>query len=840
MKFGGFLRRSGNEKMLVKIAPRLRAKLLASDTTKEFELRPGGYAVFGGLAKQSKEDWYAISVSLYGEALKSCREMKCDPDTAVVTGYAVLVNDPPSGETVDLFIDDLSLYNNMAESGRGEKNIAFGRSYTWNIAPDAFKDGYQGNPMCRDANDAVQLTDGELAERCWWDPRTVGWWQEARYVNISIDLDGNMPVDTVAVHLSSEASGIRVPALCRVFIGNTTNEFRLIGELNKAQALSQWRMRDSIGMQDNNPHGWITLSGLRGKGRFLTVSLIASTLYLDEICVYAGTNGISAADQRIAYTSPDITPFYRQPRAYIAREVLTPLVLNEEKKGGQHLLFYLPEGIAIVAPYARTNDAIVENGRRITPVEVKNAEEVFLVSTSAPGTVSDIRIVGGASSLRAGTEQRLIVETISIPAVEPFKDLLLSSSFVDFAFWQRWPDVVNNYRRIGLNLFTPLSGNDYYYRLWKRTDLAVTNMLDAARNAGLVVGGNYSPYCNVQINTVKNGRKALYLANGKPSAVGCPRVYRDEYLADAENQDLNSVRVAAEAKLDFLFLDSEPSWGGDICSCSVCEAAWKTYCGQRNITFRASTELPSADDAAKAAYQGFWDEFYVSLWARFKSQAPATRLGWYGVAPGGKPDFGNRTPFMPLSRSNIAAFANPTLYHIPTDALGQELRKIYKAMPEGIPMIPWMTCGGGTVTFERTPEDLRNRLAVAFLSGARGVIFWSARGVDAREYQVMNEVIRSLRPYEDILTDGILREGTNVIAPDGVETALWTRGKRMLMLIARYTEGNSAASISSPLFAGAHAQTMIGTPVPIESGGMTIHFSGSEKDSVQLFFIARE
>jgi hypothetical protein len=41
--------------------------------------------------------------------------------------------------------------------------------------------------MCKDDGDMIQLTDGELADSCWWDKRTVGGGTRGE-LSVTIDL----------------------------------------------------------------------------------------------------------------------------------------------------------------------------------------------------------------------------------------------------------------------------------------------------------------------------------------------------------------------------------------------------------------------------------------------------------------------------------------------------------------------------------------------------------------------------------------------------------------------------------------------------------------------------
>ncbi len=746
-------------------------------------------------------------------------------------------------------------------------NLALRCRYTWNHPPSAFPEGYNGHGMCRDTKDAVQLTDGELATRCWWDERTVGWWFESGFLNLTIDLGRVQPIDAVDFHLSSEETGLRVPVLTGIFVSDDNTLFYPAGEIDKPEALRQWRLSKIAGEQDLNPHAWIGITNLHAKGRYVVLSFQSANLYLDEIRVFPGSLKASDVDLPQEGWQPNLAlrPFYKHNRAYVAANVLTPMELLRISQGSQSpgpdIYLDLPRGLTLAYPVDMTNStAVTWRNQPHRRYSVVKATRLFIESAQPTGTVSLLRMTGmPACTNLAGMEQVVEVETLFIPEAPLFKTLLAAVP-MDCAYCWTWPDVVGHYKRLGLNLFMPCGHTDYYYRFMIHDVAEARQLIASAKTAGLKVGGSFSPFCNIAI---PKKRPAVFLS-GRSSANGCPRGYLEK-LDEPETRERGEVAQAAAgaaAGLDWFTFDSEPYWPGEVCACEICEQAWERFLARRAPDLPVLRQQAVVKDRNRNAVylplmQAYWNAFYVETWGMFRTAMeaasdgnPNLRILLYGnpgsreAALGRQMRFGNEGGFLPLFNEGIINGANPSWYSVPTDQLGDDrVRAVREGLPPTCPMYVWVTAGGASLAYERSSADFKHRLLELFFNGAQGFFVWSHIGMDARDYQAVAEVVRQVQPVERFVTHGRLLPLDAFDAPEGVRVRGIQLGMEAIILVSRYHREDAAdvtitLKVPPATLPARRAEPLDGGgSMPFVDRQLHVHYSGAEEQWVQAFRI---
>lgn len=290
--------------------------------------------------------------------------------------------------------------------------------------------------------------------------------------------------------------------------------------------------------------------------------------------------------------------------------------------------------------------------------------------------------------------------------------------------------------------------------------------------------------------------------SGLQAKVNCPRLYLTDYLSDSRNYDLRAAEAAASAGLEFMLFDSEPEWLGTVCRCDACERAWQDFQKKRLIPFQTLTDVwKKKDPQSLKLLQQFWDEFHVTLWSVFRKKMDS-------AAPGKK--YSSDYTGFPLitgkswretgdisSRSGKRASLILPIRRckIPLEKYGSMLRKTLRKVPSGVPAYVWTTCGDTSLSYEQSPEDLLCQLFMLYLNGGKGAVFYSAYGIDAREYQVIAEVIRTLHPYEDLIADGQVISASEFTAPSGYEISGIGKGKQQLIYLINFDEKPGTANI---------------------------------------------
>jgi hypothetical protein len=756
-------------------------------------------------------------------------------------------------------------------------NLAASKKYEWSRKPNAFPNGYNGKPMCMDVDDRLQLTDGELADKGWWDSRSVGWWSDER-VDITIDLAEEKAVDAVAFHLWSEKEGGRVPRQVLVFSSNDNKSFYYAGKMTSDETMMQWDQGRQMKKDGDNPHCWIVKKNLHTRGRYITLSFWATSLYLDEIKLFSGGLSLDAVklDEEKKVNSIDIHPFVGYDKLYVAREICLPVFLTlsqemqDDPMGGLSVYVDLPDGILLKGPqHTSEPEKIVEGDKQWMRYKLTKARFIFLQSRLATDTKSLARIMD-AEPLKGkvGRIQNVEIETISIPKAPLPRKLRVSVGFAPLAFWLKWPEVLKNYKHLGLNVFLPFCHADPYWVFVQnnsRTPQAKA-LIRAAKEAGLIVGAWTSPFCNnAIIRSDKEGtRKAVFLGSGKLSEVPCPRVYLDRKNGSAwwGRSEITQVEKGVAEGIEFYLFDSEPSWGGPICACQECEEHWKRFLNKRGVTYRGMNEIWTLNDNKKSKdrrdyrlLQEFWDEFYCELWGAFRSRMDkavpknsAVVLGLYNYPQHSNYQerfLGEHGRFLPLFNKGIVSFAAPENYLARTQEYGSIIRTWRQKLPNSCPIYPIVSCGAmNMVACERSATDLRHRLFEIFCNGGQGFHCWSIGGATGDDLQAIAQVINAVYPYEDLIVlgqpipKGVFSTPDTFVNIDGIRN-----GKEALILVSRYNKQDSAKvkvrfNSRKLGFNVVEFKTVFNAEkVRIDHNGFNIEFDGSPEDSVKVFYI---
>lgn len=162
-----------------------------------------------------------------------------------------------------------------ARAGAGE-NIALGKKYTFSPAPNYV--------YCTDSGDAVQLTDGETTDQYFWtQPGCVGW-NGIPWVDVTIDLEQEEPISSVAFFTAAGTAGVIWPASASFYVSPNGTDWYFIGDLmlldleqNGARVSTEYNIRK------------IAASGLQCKGRFAKILFhTTQAIFTDEIEIGRG------------------------------------------------------------------------------------------------------------------------------------------------------------------------------------------------------------------------------------------------------------------------------------------------------------------------------------------------------------------------------------------------------------------------------------------------------------------------------------------------------------------------------------------------------------------------
>lgn len=148
--------------------------------------------------------------------------------TPNVVGYQTILltaTDNATGVTTERFTTQIRDTPAPQSSPIGQEgdNIALGRPYTWNVAPN-----YENT---LDANDNTQLTDGKYSTGWFWNkPSTVGW-RDATVVEITVDLGQVYPIAGASFSTAAGVSGVEWPSIICLLVSDDGENYYHAGEL---------------------------------------------------------------------------------------------------------------------------------------------------------------------------------------------------------------------------------------------------------------------------------------------------------------------------------------------------------------------------------------------------------------------------------------------------------------------------------------------------------------------------------------------------------------------------------------------------------------------------------
>jgi hypothetical protein len=157
-------------------------------------------------------------------------------------------------------------------SGHALENLALHRSYSYSPKPDY--------PLCTDASDAVQLTDGKTSGSRWTEKSTVGWRKPEPAVEVIIDLGQSYAVEQVNVHtIGGGFATVEFPEFIAVLLSDTGSKFKFAG-LISSRGLANVRSTGNQGVPRV-----MSIENINAAGRFvkLVVRPDGPNLFMDEL-----------------------------------------------------------------------------------------------------------------------------------------------------------------------------------------------------------------------------------------------------------------------------------------------------------------------------------------------------------------------------------------------------------------------------------------------------------------------------------------------------------------------------------------------------------------------------
>ena len=155
------------------------------------------------------------------------------------------------------------------------ENLAFRKSYAFSPKPNY--------PLCTDASDAAQLTDGRKLGSQWTNKSTVGWRKPEPAVEIVIDLGENCAVDEVRIHtVGGGVATVEFPEFAAVLLSDDGRRFKFAGLISD---------RDLANIRGYGYRGisrTLTAGDINAAGRYVRILMRPKglTLFTDEVEIF--------------------------------------------------------------------------------------------------------------------------------------------------------------------------------------------------------------------------------------------------------------------------------------------------------------------------------------------------------------------------------------------------------------------------------------------------------------------------------------------------------------------------------------------------------------------------
>ena len=689
--------------------------------------------------------------------------------------------------------------------------------------------------LTKSDSDPYDLTDGKFAskseERLWFYRGTVGWYEGLGHSFIKIDLENVEPVEKLVIRLLGGSTGnFKFPQRMAVHV---SKDGKLYHEATSMQKLApcesgqcDWKRYYYIEEDQHWGKAWtypFELS-VNAEARYIILEIKAETasIFSDEMAVIKAEK--QSDDFNDAYNRPGLEmPMEgllirtRLPELAVMATLPAPQKLlvrdlrpdDVKKKDFGKLVLELPKGVKIINAADFTSEEI-DTGIRYEYdlAKGKGKPPVFFLD-AAEGVTGNASIYAVTSE---GPQFKCVVpvKVVKPPVVKPFKRLHVSLSWMGEGDGRRWPDFLNNWRRLGFNVVSS------FPRYWWNA-ASVKNgqeYVEAAHKAGYKVIMNDSSL-HEMASRKKAGHEIYCTIPGNETHTWLCPSYKGEFY----QKELERVRrCVRNGKPEYVFYDIEIWHQAKQSSkkCTRCQEAIKASGkSQEEFLFDRGKEIMA--DLKEAVRLGAED-----------AGIPMPILGSYD-RHALKPTFAIERweDIYPAS----VDMAQPSLYVCGrAQDIHDCINKNHKILGNKM-IIPWLTAG----TYgEFDSFKIEQMVLEALLNGANGITYFQASDFydTPMDFYYHAKALAEIQPYEDLVMDGAVTEinGSNT----NLTYSMLLKDKEALLLVGNYKGASSATDLTLPFKPQQVLDLREGKT--LKAKGNVLSFD-VPKDGIRLFYI---
>lgn len=662
--------------------------------------------------------------------------------------------------------------------------------------------------------DEFDLTDGKISQRCaqggncalWFDQNAVGW-SYMGLVNFALDLGKVKPVDEVAIRFQGGASQafINFPSTIEVMASDNGKDFYRVGNFYSGERddLRRFKVPETKGK--NWVHA-IRFQNLGIRARWIGFRVYVSGLLVsDELYVFGPPPNADESDYREVSTvgkpsDYSITlpqPYFHKPELFLMTDVVGPVPIGievpETSRNSRFVLrLEVPEDIEFLGGRLGEIDLNPERGILLEDGYTRLDFQLQAIGSNrgwgriymrAPGVTdgetSDMRYQFIYDNDHTSPIMHMPVTGVELPPTRMPERILTTIPWWSTADSLRWPEVMESYRRIGLNAFRSHSRNP-----------EEKAFADEVRDAGFYIVLVDSP-----LHRMPREPEIFHQIEGKQSNQFCP-AYRGQYYQEELRRISNNFGII---RPHFASFDIEMwNWRGPTESpdCSRCISDFE-------------------DSGLKD-----WDEWKLvkgeEMWRDMKSAArrgaaqaegPQFRLGVYDWRPGH--NYSQVWSFDRFYEKGLIddaqkdTYSNLYPYHI--ELIGDQARKASESLSSSNQM-PWLTPGDAGPF---PAEAFQWAILEALCNGSRGLYFWSERVWDTEDLIGFNTAIRGITGVEDIIVDGSLVGERAVVMGPGRLSGMYLDAEMVLLAADYFGKSNGSVVIRIDVYRPSHLQDLL-------------------------------
>ncbi len=184
------------------------------------------------------------------------------------------------------------------------RNIALHKKYKMVKAPDY--------ALCKDPDDAIQLTDGVYTKGYFWTQKSTVGWHLNKPATVIIDLEKTEPISGASWSCAAGTAGVKWPSAIWVLVSEDNEHWQVLGDLTYLGTRGKQA-------PDNSKYSTFIYetNEFRAKGRYVAfLTLCASGLFCDELEVFGGDEELLKLPSKGAVVAKngDFTEFLKKTR----------------------------------------------------------------------------------------------------------------------------------------------------------------------------------------------------------------------------------------------------------------------------------------------------------------------------------------------------------------------------------------------------------------------------------------------------------------------------------------------------------------------------------------------